>query len=616
MGRFYSTDGFVHFVFADYTDSYFLPSLVQLDLDGYLYYSLKRQGYKAIFFVQGLEGEYELRLFDDGSRQCYGKYEKRGKGLWGLFGGGGEETVRRYPLGAPENVLSRMTAMLKKERGVAFVFRLNTFCELFSGVSRERMGEFSQAGQRHLGQNGNILVFQAPVTAEGSFSYLRDRESPLCRGVSEKEALCPELRRMLGEEGNDHLYVRLARELGPRFVCLNAFSREKMTLLAKYFCMTKQRDWDGSRKSIQNLGDFLFAWYHSPALRAYTGPILSANDTRQSARVLQDLENSINWRSISRAMDSLTEPGRSVLGALKDRFGLEPEENRIPADDQLAKRIRQIRIPQELYRDMPELGKSVLEKYRKAADACQTPWIHPPEEALERELMHCISVLEQSAAQGDTATFERAVQCLSAGVSRGFAYGEEDRKVWQLRMTILRLSQEMFHMDGLIREDTGRLQTYRKEKHRIIQEVEALRAGRPPVGSGAITGADQDLSIRMYGAVSLDRQIENLTRARALKQERRGESLNALQNLELAVSSIGLGTPQYAEQVLRGAVETIERDIVAGNAAEKKLEELGKTLGYVMQEGQRQPDELDVAAAYEKMLQSDEPWAEVSPLEN
>ena len=120
----------------------------------------------------------------------------------------------------------------------------------------------------------------------------------------------------------------------------------------------------------------------------------------------------------------------------------------------------------------------------------------------------------------------------------------------------------------------------------------------------------------MHGAVSLERQIENLTRARAVKQERRTESLNALQNLELAVSSIGLGGHQHTEQVLQDAVETIERDVVAGNAAEEKLQELGKTLGYVMQEAQRQPDELDVAAAYEKLLQSSEAWSDAVPLEN
>ena len=614
MGRFHSTDGFVHFVFANYTDTYFLPSLVQLDLNGYLYYSLKKQGYKGIFFAGGLEGDYELRLYDEASRQCYGRYEKKGKGLWGLFGGSGEENARRYPLGAPEAFLGRLTAMLKKERDLAFVFRLDSFCDLFSDVSPSLLAEFSQVGRRHVEQNGNILVLLAPATAGGSFSCLTNPDGPLCRGDSGKEVLCPELRRMLKEEGNDRLYARLARELGPRCVFLNEFTRPQLTLVAKYFCMVWQKDWDGSQKSIQNLADFLFAWYRSAALREYTGPILPANETRQTVRLLQELENHASWLSIRRAMSALGEPEKSMLGALKDRFGLEPEENRILADDLLARRIRQLRIPRELYQDMPVLGRSVMEKFRKTAAAYQTPWIHPPEEALERELMQCVTILEQSAAQGDTATFERAVQCLATGVSRGFAYGEKDRKIWQCQMSILRLSQDVFRIDGLIREDTGKLETYRQEKRRMIADIEARRAGRASVTG--LTSADQELSIQMHGAVSLERQIENLTRARAVKQERRTESLNALQNLELAVSSIGLGGHQHTEQVLQDAVETIERDVVAGNAAEEKLQELGKTLGYVMQEAQRQPDELDVAAAYEKLLQSSEAWSDAVPLEN
>lgn len=274
--------------------------------------------------------------------------------------------------------------MLKKERDLAFVFWLDSFCDLFSGVSLSLLVEFNQVGRRYVEQNGNILVLLALATAEGSFSCLTILDGSLCRGDSGKEVLCPELCRMLKEEGNDHLYARLARELGPRCVFLNEFARPQLILVAKYFCMILQKDWDCSQKSIRNLADFLFAWYRSAVLREYTGPILPANETRQMARLLQELGNYASWLSIRRAMFALGEPEKSMLGALKDRFGLEPKENRILADDLLAKRIRQLRIPRELYQDMPVLGCSVMEKFRKTAVTYQTPWIHPPEEPLER----------------------------------------------------------------------------------------------------------------------------------------------------------------------------------------------------------------------------------------
>lgn len=60
--------------------------------------ALERRAIKESFFAGGLKGDCELRLYDEASRQCYGRYEKKGKGrLWGLFSCSGEENARRHP---------------------------------------------------------------------------------------------------------------------------------------------------------------------------------------------------------------------------------------------------------------------------------------------------------------------------------------------------------------------------------------------------------------------------------------------------------------------------------------------------------------------------------------
>ena len=74
MERFSGGDGFVHFVFANGDDRYFLPSLVSMDLDGYLYHLLRQRGYQGIHFLRGLDEEYLWKIYDEDTRRSYLKY--------------------------------------------------------------------------------------------------------------------------------------------------------------------------------------------------------------------------------------------------------------------------------------------------------------------------------------------------------------------------------------------------------------------------------------------------------------------------------------------------------------------------------------------------------------
>ena len=585
MGEFHSTDGFVHFVFANRQDRYILSSLVRLELTGYLYCTLKRAGYRGVFFLDGLDGDYRLTMLDPASREIYAKRPR--KFPWAGRSDAGE---RSQPAGQPAALVEQLTALLKKGQNLALVFQLDTFCEVMGQAGESRLEAFSRAGQRQLAQNGNILILAAPVNAGGSLPYLTDPAGVFGGG------LCPELRMLLQEQGNGMFYRQLAKAMGPRCVFLNAFSREQMQRLARYVCLVERQG--GSAGEIQDLGDFLYAWYRSPGLRAKTGPILPANETRQFAPLVKELTAVATWRGVQQWIEALRreKPQGSLLGVIADP--LIEEQPPILADDLLAKKMRQIQLPLDLFRDSPDQAARFA---RVARDYC-TPWRRPPEGPLAQEIMACMTLLEHAAERRDRETVRRAVECLALGTSRGFAYGEVERQMWQYRMTGLSISQELFRLDRLVAEDTRRLIQQQQEKKALIaqvrrqQEVSGSLAGK----TAGFTGGDHSLSVKMHQVVNLDRQIEALGNARAQKQSILAERRNALQSLDLAADMVGLGASHQVEAVLQDAAQVMERNVVANLQLEDRLREVNQTMGYILQEAQM--DEDAVAAAYQRIV--------------
>ena len=161
--------------------------------------------------------------------------------------------------------------------------------------------------------------------------------------------------------------------------------------------------------------------------------------------------------------------------------------------------------------------------------------------------------MESAAAKEDTETFNRAVKFLGCGVECDFRYGEQERKIWKYQLTILQLSEDVYRLEGLIREDTNQIVLHTKRKKELIRQIEAEKNA---MGTGVfrgITAQEHELSVRMHEAVDLDKLIDNLTRSRAVKQERRNQSLTTLHDLELAVGSLGLGIGSDVEAVFHGA---------------------------------------------------------------
>lgn len=598
MVLFQAQKGFVHFVFADPKDTYLLPSLVQLDLDGYLYYLLKKQGYQSVLFISGLEGTFRLELCDETSREVFLRLGRKSGGFWGKFSQDSDEAGRIWPLSDPDDLPKRFINILKKSKDTALVFRLDTFSEIF-GRDPALLREFVRTGQKYLEQSGSILLLRMPITSSGSLKWLTDRKGIFADmdGV----CLCPEVRMILEQDQSVKLYEHLAQDMGERCVFLNELTQEQARLAVRSAFLTGEPDWSWDGAELEDMAAFIHGWYHSADLRRRTGPILSENEVCRTKGLLRDLSDGTKRWGLRRAMEELGQPLRQIL---REQYPPDEEPVRILSDGLLAKKIRQIRVPEGLYSDTPELGKIVIGKFRALAREYQTPRSRPCVPELEKVLMKCLFSLEDAAGKGDTETFERAVRALGYGVERDLRYEEDERKVWRYQLTILQLSQDAFRLEGLIREDTDQVVLYTKKKKELIRQIEAQKAA---MGTGivrGITAQEHELSVKMHEAVDLDKLIDNITRSRAVKQERRNQSLTTLHDLELAVGSLGLGIGRDVEAVFRDALDAMERDAVTHQRTEAKFQELGKSMDLVMQEMPVRSEDVDLLEEYEKMLGS------------
>lgn len=283
MSGFRAGDGFVHFVYADGSDCYLLPSLVRLDLERYLYWLLKEQGYEAVFFLSGTQESYSLRWYDAAAAELYRKYGRKSKGLMGLFGADGDEQEDRASLSGAGETLRRLQTMLKKGTNQAFVLTGETFREL-ARKQPEELEELRRSGERELEKDKNILVLCLPLPQE--------QPQPDCRTQ-----------------------------------VLNTFTLERMRTVARRIYLTGRQDLDWDTEEVERLAVFLHAWYESEDLRSLTGPLLSENEGRSFSLLLDELGQEQRIQQLTAAIEQLRQQaGQEPLERYLERTYCSPAE--------------------------------------------------------------------------------------------------------------------------------------------------------------------------------------------------------------------------------------------------------------------------------------------------
>ncbi|MGX8728750.1 MAG: hypothetical protein ACSW75_04180, partial [Lachnospiraceae bacterium] len=127
MGDFKYRDGLIHFVFAN-RDTYFLESMVRLNLADKLYRELSGQGYQKIFYLK--KGIYPCVLgTKDRASYTFCSLAARKKALFGFRKG---PELPEYTGQDVDRTDEELRAMLAEASDCAFIVRIELFVKLFS----------------------------------------------------------------------------------------------------------------------------------------------------------------------------------------------------------------------------------------------------------------------------------------------------------------------------------------------------------------------------------------------------------------------------------------------------------------------------------------------------
>lgn len=575
MAYFQSQNGFVHLVFANQQDRYFLPGLLQLELNSFLYYLLKKQGYRSVFFISEAEGKFHLRFYDEPSQEAYLNTQK---GLLRLFSQKAAD-ANTYICKNADECARQLTALLEKSRNLALVFRLDTFSRIFCAAGNSRLQAFSLTGQRNLEQSGNIVLLQLPMTASGSQAQLTEQSGVFSSAVS--PPLCREISELQEKPHNGNLYDMLARNLGERCVFLSSFSRENLLPAAKYICLTEEEPHSWDTASFTELADFLYAWYHSARLRRDTGPLLSPNDTRVFSDLLRDLRDKKKRQSVRSWIEHTksAHKGESLRRILDRLYPEDVFRTRIRSDSRIAVKL------QKLLASLPPQALAGSETFPALVEDYQIPQNQVCGKALEDNLLLCFSFLENAAAKEDPATFAQAEKILRYYYDRGFRFGqEEDRKIWKCQETVLSLSEHIFLLDQLIQEDIKNIEKYQQEKNALMEYIDRQLPLMPPSVPGIVSARELEMSNKKQELLNASQQADNLSYMKGLKEAARNQNQQALKNLELTIGNLRLGSKLNVEQVIHDAMDMLTRQTLENRQAEAFLEDYSKNLSYLLQE--------------------------------
>lgn len=274
-------NGWLQVAFANETDQYVLPSLVAVNYKNYLYHSLKRAGYKAVFFWEELGPEIRLRFLDANSEKYLQSVYP--KSSW--FGPSAlscrELSDGRKEVTVPErNIMEKLIdRFLENETRTALVVPMSVFNAFFQTDRLEKLKK------KYNGQpvKKGILLVTAGARAGDSNTFLKDEKGALyCLLQEVQSAAKPDVEK--------NLYSKLKANLGPRCAFLNDLDREDIRnlVLRNVLLDNEEQIFADEEQYIDLMTDFLRHYYRSSAFRDAL-PFALRNNPCSALNVIDDI---------------------------------------------------------------------------------------------------------------------------------------------------------------------------------------------------------------------------------------------------------------------------------------------------------------------------------------
>lgn len=313
----FSYNKFLHFVFADETDSYFIESGTEIRFYSYLWYQLCKSGFEGTYFLEGTKQNLRLEILDATSFYAY-----HPKSFFQVFSRQRryckEERVQRV-----ENLTkfySWMFSQIKKGRQ-AFVVPLDTFCSLLEGPEMEKLLDklIDLSGQK----TQSILILTASMQSEETLKMLQGKVFRYCNTYG--QPFCRELYNILYKKEQISFYKAVYEELGGEAVFLNVFNREQIRQLV-YAAQYRQTKEFCPEIELEAIMDYIYYWCRSESMRDNEHILTDSFKWMRFADLYKQMSNETTWRKLRKAAANFHVSKKSgriekLYPDLQDRMG-------------------------------------------------------------------------------------------------------------------------------------------------------------------------------------------------------------------------------------------------------------------------------------------------------
>lgn len=414
----FSTERFVHFVFANVDDTYYLDNMLELDLNGYLWYELKKKGFENVFFFSGTDADCIVETLDSSSGDSY---SQRNAPLWSrLFGFSSSESEDKRQSFSDSDIsvlcnwITDSLVQSKKQKKQAFVFQLDTISRLFGRQEQlenlKRLIEYSRQSCKR-----GIIVVCAPIGGSELVEELVGRNS-IFMVHSNGHCLSEELY-TLRKIPEKPLFQAIQEHMQGCQIQLYIPNREQIRCLLVRRAI-KTNDWPESVEVLDKQAAFLTAWCSSESLQK-TADLTWAPGRNPKYGAL--------WEKLC------TPQFYTALCLQSEQYdltALEAEPLWAVREDHICSMIHSLCLPDAFLYWVSSADK-VHEQFRNFCRRSTTLWSKPINRQSTEYIEKFLYSFQQAVKHEDWATLERILNILSfcadhicTGADRSMEIGE------------------------------------------------------------------------------------------------------------------------------------------------------------------------------------------------
>lgn len=394
-----------YFVFSNNDELFFLDSMIQLKLDDFLWFQLRKNGYTNIYHIKDGQDHVKLLLPDHATLAAF----RETKPLLVRI----PESPGRFPVEVmmKTDVFSKWLlrkALLDAPGKSAFIFQPSLFSKILKN-DRTRLDQllYDQASRT------NPIILSFPMRfSEAALEQFFSHHSIFALSNKNQNSLCPPLYNIIHSDDSIRIFERLQTTMGECFNQIGAITFSQLRTMIRYLSFHNELDWSDDK--ILELTNFLYWYVYSPALRSVVKePIREYSTYRE---LYQYLISPASIRTIEERIAVLknSRPGLSLIQILHEFQPLDKNEGRvrchIALDLQPLRQFASLPCPESIP-GSPLTVDPVL--WNANQQYVCSPHNRPISQLCLDSMAKFLEIFQEARLLGDNRTLIRAAYCLT-----------------------------------------------------------------------------------------------------------------------------------------------------------------------------------------------------------